>query len=53
MKGGRTPTLGEASLWLRWIFANALGEALGLGTTVLIGAAVVSSLGEGLVPSQP
>jgi hypothetical protein len=47
MKGGRTPTRGEASLWLRWIFANALGEALGLGTTVLIGAAVVSSLGEG------
>jgi hypothetical protein len=47
MKAGRTPTRGEASLWLRWIFANALGEALGLGTTVLIGAAIISSLGEG------
>jgi hypothetical protein len=37
----------ERSLWLRWVFANAVGEALGLGTTVLIGAAIVSSLGEG------
>ncbi len=37
----------EVSLWLRWVFANAAGEALGLGTTALIGAAVVSFLGEG------
>jgi hypothetical protein len=37
----------ERSLWLRWVFVNAVGEALGLGTTALIGAAIVSSLGEG------
>lgn len=37
----------ERSLWLRWVFANAVGEALGLGRTALIGAAIVSSLGEG------
>ncbi len=38
---------GEARLWLRWVSANAAGEALGLGATALIGAAVVSFLGEG------
>jgi hypothetical protein len=47
MKGRRTPARREASLWLSWVFANAVGEALGLGSTALIGAAVVSSLGEG------
>jgi len=31
----------------RWVFANAVGEAVGLGTTALIGAAIVSFLGEG------
>jgi hypothetical protein len=46
MNGGRNGAGGEASLWLRWLFTNAVGEALGLGTTVLIGAAIVSSLGE-------
>jgi len=46
-EGGRTPTREGASLWLRWVFANAVGEALGLETTVLIGAAIVSALGEG------
>jgi hypothetical protein len=34
----------ERSLWLRWVFANAVGEALGLGMTALIGATIVSSL---------
>ena len=38
MNGGRNGAGGEASLWLRWLFTNAVGEALGLGTTVLIGA---------------
>jgi hypothetical protein len=47
MNGGRKRAGGEVSLWLRWVFANAVGEALGLGTTALIGAAIVSSLGEG------
>jgi hypothetical protein len=37
----------ERSLWLRWVFVNASGEVLGLGTTALIGAPIVSSLGEG------
>jgi hypothetical protein len=36
----------ERSLWLRWVLANCIGEALGLGTTALIGAAIVSSFGE-------
>jgi hypothetical protein len=46
MNGIRTPTSDEVGLWLRWVFANAVGEALGLGTTALIGAAIASSLGE-------
>jgi len=37
----------ERRLWLRWVYANAVGEALGLGMTALIGAAIVSCLGEG------
>jgi hypothetical protein len=44
MNGVRTPP--ALSLWLRWVFANTVGEALGLGTTALIGAAIASSLGE-------
>ena len=47
MNAVRNGAGGEASLWLRWVFANAAGEALGLGATALIGAAVVSFLGEG------
>jgi predicted branched-subunit amino acid permease len=47
MNGIRKRAGGEVSLWLSWVFANAVGEALGLGSTALIGAAVVSSLGEG------
>jgi len=30
---------GEAGLWLRWVVANAVGEGIGLGGAVLIGAA--------------
>jgi hypothetical protein len=37
----------ERGLWLRWILANSVGETLGLGLTALIGAAIVSFLGEG------
>jgi hypothetical protein len=44
---------GEASLWLRWVFANAVGEAVGLDTTALVGAAIVSSLGERTGAPQP
>lgn len=36
-----------AGLWLRWILANALGEALGLGGTALIWALSVLYAGEG------
>jgi hypothetical protein len=36
-----------AGLWLRWILANALGEALGLGGTALIWALSVLNTGEG------
>jgi hypothetical protein len=32
---------------LRWVLANSVGEALGLGITALLGVAVVSSLGQG------
>jgi len=47
MNAVRNGSGGETSLWLRWVFANAVGEALGLGTTALIGATIVSFLGEG------
>ena len=36
-----------AGLWLRWILANAVGEALGLGGTALIWALSVLNTGEG------
>jgi len=32
------PASREAGLWLRWVLANAIGEAIGLGGTVLLGA---------------
>ncbi len=31
-------------LWLRWVIANGLGEMLGLGLTLAVGAAVISRL---------
>ncbi len=34
------------TLWLRWVAANALGEMFGLGLTLLLGAVVISSLGD-------
>ena len=37
----------DAGLWLRWILANAIGEALGLGGTALVGAAAASRVVEG------
>ena len=36
-----------AGLWLKWVLANALGEALGLGGTALIFALSVLYAGEG------
>ena len=32
---------------MRWVLANSVGEALGLGITALLGVAVVSSQGKG------
>lgn len=47
MIGIRKPASGEASLWLRWVLANAIGEAIGLGGAVLLGAAGAGYVGEG------
>ena len=38
---------GEWGLWFRWVAANAVGEALGLGTTALVGLGLFAALGEG------
>jgi hypothetical protein len=35
----------ESRLWLRWVLANAIGEAVGLGITSLVGAVVILSGG--------
>lgn len=40
------PRGGEASLWLRWVLANALGEAVGLGGTALVGTVAVLYVGK-------
>jgi len=49
MKAIRRPAGGEAtrevSLWLRWVLANAAGEAIGLGGSALLWAAAVVYLG--------
>jgi hypothetical protein len=37
----------ERRQWLLWVLANAVGEAVGLGITALVGAVVIFSLGEG------
>lgn len=37
----------EMRLWIRWVFANAVGEAAGLGMTALVGIAVIVNVGEG------
>jgi hypothetical protein len=43
-----TPALsGSGALWSRWVVANALGEALGLGSTALVGLALFPALNEG------
>jgi len=41
------------SLWLRWVLANCLGEAVGLGATFAIGFALFSQMGEpqGVLPA--
>jgi hypothetical protein len=40
-------SIGEKrSLWLRWVMANGLGEMFGLGLTLILGAWVISSLGD-------
>jgi hypothetical protein len=38
----------SGALWSRWVGANALGEALGLGGTALVGAALFPALGDGV-----
>lgn len=41
MSGAGKPAGARGSLYLRWIFANAVGEAVGLGLTALVGATAV------------
>jgi hypothetical protein len=43
---GKPPGAGEG-VYLRWILANAAGEAVGLGLTALVGIAAVFYAGEG------
>jgi hypothetical protein len=47
------PTRADWPLWGRWVLATAAGELLGLGTTALLGAGLVLTLGlgEGLGPT--
>lgn len=47
MNAVQKPDGGETGLWLRWVLANAIGEAVGLGMTALVGIAVVFTVGEG------
>jgi hypothetical protein len=35
----------KGQLWLRWVGANAVGEMLGLGTTLGVGYLVFARLG--------
>jgi hypothetical protein len=44
---------GRAGLWLRWVLANAAGEAVGLGATALAAYGLFVALGtdEGLLPA--
>jgi hypothetical protein len=46
MSPHRKPGHEERRLWLRWVLANAVGEAIGLGITVLVGTAAISTGGE-------
>jgi len=39
--------------WLRWVLANALGEAVGLSTVLLVGFGVLGSAVEGLPGAWP
>lgn len=36
----------ENALWVRWLVANGLGEMIGLGLTLAVGAAFISSFGD-------
>ncbi len=47
MSPGGKPGLEEWRLWFRWVLANAVGEAVGLGLTALVGAVALLSVGEG------
>ncbi|MGW4929004.1 hypothetical protein ACWEOH_07610 [Agromyces sp. NPDC004153] len=41
----RTRTAGERRLYGRWVLANAIGEGIGLGGSLLVGAGIVMLLG--------
>lgn len=43
----------ERNLWLRWVLANSVGEAAGLGLTALVGLALFAALGTdaGVLPT--
>ena len=45
MSGRGNPATGERRLWLLWVLANAVGEAVGLGLTALVGAVAILSGG--------
>ena len=47
MNAASKPASGAADLWLRWVLANAVGEAAGLSITALVGVAAILYAGEG------
>jgi hypothetical protein len=48
--GIRVRASAERALWGRWVIANAVGEGIGLGGSILVGAGIVSVLGAQLGP---
>jgi len=43
----------DLTFWLRWVLANALGEAVGLSTVLLVGFGVLGRAVEGLPGAWP
>lgn len=53
VSGGATVMNGSRALWLRWVFANAMAELIGLGSTFAIGFGLFSGMAErpGVLPA--
>ena len=43
----------DGAFWLRWVAANALGEAVGLSAVLLVGFGVLGRAVEGLPGAWP